>query len=58
MFFILKNRQIYDVDKQTYKTEYKKNPDSFVQKFWLPGTGFSAEYRFALLKGKWYLGRV
>ena len=47
--------KIYDVDTSVYKVEYSKNNDSFIQRFWLPGTGFKAEYRFQLKDGKWYL---
>lgn len=47
--------KIYDIDKNTYKTEVKKTNNSFYQKFWLPDSGFAAEYKFALKNGKWYL---
>ena len=47
--------KIYDVDKSKYKTSYNKTDNTFTQKFWLPGTGFSAEYRFEKRAGFWYL---
>ena len=47
--------KIMDVDTNTYKVDYNKTEDTFVQKFWLPGSGFSAEYRFARKNGQWFL---
>ena len=47
--------KIYDIDNVTYKIDFHKGEDSFVQKFWLPGTGFSAEYRFKRIDNLWYL---
>lgn len=47
--------EIYDVDTDKYKTSYNKTENTFTQKFWLPGTGFSAEYRFEKRNGKWFL---
>ncbi len=47
--------KIYDVDTSKYKISYKETENTFVQKFWLPGTGFSAEYRFEKRAGMWFL---
>lgn len=47
--------KIYDIDTNKYKIEYKKTENSFTQKFWLENSGFSSEYRFELIDGKWYL---
>jgi hypothetical protein len=47
--------KIYDIDTTWYKVNYKKTDNSFTQKFWVQDTGFSSEYRFELIKNKWYL---
>ena len=47
--------KIYDVSRKKYKVDFKKSPTSFYQKFSLPDSGFSAEYRFELIKNKWML---
>lgn len=47
--------KIYDVDTNTYKVEYNKTANTFMQKFWLPNSGFSAEYRFEKRNGQWFL---
>ena len=47
--------KIYDVDKKTYKTSFDKTDNSFIQKVWLPNSGFKSEARFELIDKKWYL---
>jgi hypothetical protein len=47
--------KIYDVDKKTYKSTYKKTDKSFIQKVWQPNTEFLFEARFELISKKWYL---
>lgn len=47
--------KIYDVDTNEFAVNYHKTEDEFVQSFQLRGSGFSAEYRFKLIKNKWYL---
>ncbi|MFN7045969.1 MAG: hypothetical protein ACK4M1_12300 [Flavobacterium sp.] len=51
---ILKTK-IFDVDTSEFKIEYKKNNDSFYQKFWIENSGFWGEYKFGLIENKWYL---
>ncbi|MDD2564576.1 MAG: hypothetical protein PHU27_10215 [Salinivirgaceae bacterium] len=47
--------KIYDLDTAVYKVEYKKHEHTFTEKFWIEDSGFSSEYRFELLKRKWFL---
>ena len=47
--------KIYDVDTAIYNVEYKKLERSFTEKFWIEDSGFSSEYRFELIKRKWFL---
>lgn len=47
--------RIFDINDPAYETEYKQTSTSFYQKFWGKDSGFFAEYRFELIKGKWYL---
>jgi hypothetical protein len=47
--------KIYDVDKKTYKSTYKKTDKSFIQKVWQPNTEFLFEARFELISKKWFL---
>ena len=46
---MLKTR-IFDVDTTEFKIEFKKNNDSFYQKFWIENSGFWGEYKFRLLQ--------
>ena len=47
--------KIQDIDDVGVETEFKRTGNQFYQKFWAPNTGFFAEYRFEVIKGKWYL---
>jgi len=47
--------KIQDVDSSKYKVEYEKMGNRFIQKFSLPGSGFSSEYHFEKIEGRWYL---
>jgi len=47
--------RIYDVDTNEYKTSYKKSKDEFIEKVWIEDSGFWCEYKFKLIKNKWYL---
>ena len=47
--------RIYDINDPSYKVDYEKTATSFYQKFWAEDAGFFAEYRFELIKGRWYL---
>lgn len=51
---MLKTR-IFDVDTTEFKVEFKKNKDSFYEKFWIENSGFWGEYKFRLIENKWYL---
>ena len=51
---MLKTR-IFDVDTTEFKIEFKKNNDSFYQKYWIENSGFWGEYKFKLIENKWYL---
>ena len=53
--WIMMKEKIYDIDRTQFKVQHKKTEDSFYQKVWLDNTGFSAEYRFELIRKKWYL---
>ena len=53
--WVLLKTKIYDVDTLEFKTRWKKSTTSFVQKCYLEHSGFSSEYRFQLIKKKWYL---
>ena len=53
--FPLMKVRIFDIKDPAYETEYKQTANSFYQKFWGKDSGFFAEYRFELIKGKWYL---
>jgi len=50
----LKTR-IYDIDTSKFKTDYKKTDDAFIEIFWLEDSGYSSEYKFNLIRKKWYL---
>ena len=47
--------KIQDVDTSEFSTEYQKTDKSFMEKFWIEDTGYSSEYRFKLIRKKWYL---
>ena len=47
--------KVYDVDTTKYSVHYEKLNNSFYQKSWIMNSGFNSEYRFELLKRKWYL---
>jgi len=47
--------KIYDVDTSEFKTDYRKTDNSFIQKFWIEDSGYLSEYRFNLIRKKWYL---
>ncbi|MFA6403496.1 MAG: hypothetical protein WCX31_18025 [Salinivirgaceae bacterium] len=47
--------RIYDVDTTEYNVTYKKTKKSFTQKVWVEDSEFISEFRFELIKSKWYL---
>lgn len=47
--------RIFDVDTSEFKTDYRKTENSFVEKFWIEDSGYRSEYRFNLIRKKWYL---
>ncbi len=47
--------KIYDVDTSEYQVVFKKTKKVFTQKVWIENSDFSSEYRFELIKSKWYL---
>lgn len=53
--WVLLKTKIYDIDTLEFKTRWEKSATSFVQKCYLEHSGFSSEYRFQLIKKKWYL---
>lgn len=53
--WITMKTKIYDVDTIEFRTDYKKTDDSFMEKFWVEDSGYYSEYRFNLIKKKWYL---
>lgn len=56
--WVLLKTKIYDIDTLEFKTRWEKSATSFVQKCYLEHSGFSSEYRFQLIKKKWYLTYV
>jgi hypothetical protein len=53
--WITMKTKIQDVDTSEFSTEYQKTDKSFMEKFWIEDTGYSSEYRFKLIRKKWYL---
>jgi hypothetical protein len=53
-WYMMKVR-IYDVDTSLYEVSYNLTEKEFVQKIWVEDSGFSSEYRFELIEGRWYL---
>ena len=47
--------KVYDVDTTLYRTDYIKTYKSFIEKVWIKDSGFFVEYRFKVIKRKWYL---
>mgnify|MGYP004704182507 CR=1 FL=1 len=47
--------KVYDIDTTMYMTDYIKTDKSFVEKVWIKDSGFFMEYRFNLIRRKWYL---
>jgi hypothetical protein len=47
--------KIYDIDKTQFKTNFKKNKTTFIQKCTVLDSGFSSELRFELIDKKWFL---
>jgi hypothetical protein len=48
-------KPVFDADTTVFKVEYEQTRNTFTQKSWIDSSGFSVEYRFELLKRKWYL---
>lgn len=47
--------KIQDVDTSLFKVESIKHEIVFIEKFWIEDSGFFSEYRFELIKNKWFL---
>ena len=47
--------KIQEVDQSEFKTEYGMQGNKFVQKIWLPDSGYSSEYHFEKVGNEWYL---
>lgn len=47
--------KVYDIDTTMYMTDYIKTNKSFVEKAWIKDSGFFMEYRFKVIRKKWYL---
>jgi hypothetical protein len=46
---------VYDIDTAEYKWSVNKTAKEFVEKIWIEDSGFSLEYRYKIIKGKWFL---
>lgn len=47
--------KISDIDTTEYKIFINKTDSTYIEKFWIEDSGFFSEYRFKLIKNKWYL---
>jgi len=47
--------KVYDIDTTMYMTDYIKTYKSFIEKVWIKDSGFFVEYRFKVIRRKWYL---
>ena len=46
---------VFIADTSVFKVEYNKTEKTFTQKSWIESSGFGVEYRFELIRRKWYL---
>ena len=46
---------VYDIDTTSFRVEYQKHDGNFTQKSWIEGSGYFSEFRFKLIKRRWYL---
>jgi hypothetical protein len=46
---------VFEVDTSIFSITYEQQPRSFTQKSWIDNSGFSVEFRFEVIKRKWYL---
>jgi hypothetical protein len=46
---------VFEVDTTEFNVFFELKDKTFTQKAWIDNSGFSIEYRFDLLKKKWYL---
>lgn len=46
---------VFETDTSVFEVRYERGKNTFTQKSWVDSSGFSVEYRFELLKRKWFL---
>lgn len=46
---------VFEVDTSVFNVSYDQQPRSFTQKSWIDNSGFSVEFRFEVIRRKWFL---